>query len=66
LADDRIDIVDLASLQPERPVRLVIHHTAGGTDEIEATHTMSEEHIEWFHAGSALNVLRRQEAEDRA
>ena len=28
-------------------------------DEIDTTHTMSEEHIEWFQAGSALNVLRR-------
>ena len=30
----------------------------GRTDEIQTTHTMSDEHIAWFHAGSALNVLR--------
>jgi aconitate hydratase len=60
--DDTIDIVDLASLAPERPVRVVINHADGSSEEIETTHTMSDEHIEWFRAGSALNVLRAQEA----
>jgi aconitate hydratase len=60
-ADDTVDIVDLAALAPERPVRVVIHHADGASDEIETTHTMSEEHIGWFRAGSALNVLRAEE-----
>jgi len=60
-ADDRVDIVDLANLAPGRPVRMVIHHRDGATDEIETTHTMSDEHIEWFRVGSALNVLRARE-----
>ena len=59
--DDTVDIVDLAALAPERPVRVVIHHADGTSDEIETTHTMSEEHIGWFRAGSALNVLRAEE-----
>ena len=57
--DDNVDIVGLATLAPGRPVKVVLHHADGTTDEIETTHTMSEEHIEWFKAGSALNVLRR-------
>jgi aconitate hydratase len=60
LVDDTIDIVGLADLAPDRPVTVVIHHATGGTSEIVTTHTMSEEHVEWFKAGSALNVLRRQ------
>ncbi|MBM3671082.1 MAG: aconitate hydratase [Actinobacteria bacterium] len=60
--DDTVDIIDLASLAPERPVRVVIHHADGTRDKIETTHTMSDEHIEWFRAGSALNVLRAEEA----
>ncbi len=60
LVDDTIDIVGLRELAPGRPVSVRIHHANGRTDEIETTHTMSPEHIEWFRAGSALNVLRAQ------
>jgi len=59
-ADDDVDIVGLAELAPDKPVRVLVHHANGTTDEIETTHTMSEEHIEWFRAGSALNVLRKE------
>jgi aconitate hydratase len=58
LVDDTIDIVGLADLAPGKPVDVVIHHANGKTDTITTTHTMSEEHIAWFRAGSALNVLR--------
>jgi aconitate hydratase len=58
LVDDTIDIVGLAELAPGRPVTVRINHADGRVDEIETTHTMSEEHIAWFRAGSALNVLR--------
>jgi aconitate hydratase len=56
--DDTIDIVGLAELAPGRPVEVILHHADGATDTIATTHTMSEEHIAWFRAGSALNVLR--------
>jgi aconitate hydratase len=58
LTDDTVDIVGLADLAPERPVTVLVHHPDGSTDEVVTTHTMSAEHIEWFRAGSALNVLR--------
>ncbi len=58
LVDDRIDVVGLADLAPGRPVRVVVRHANGASDEIATTHTMSDEHIAWFRAGSALNVLR--------
>ena len=57
--DDEVDILRLAQLAPGRPVHVVLRHADGTTDEVETTHTMSDEHIEWFKAGSALNVLRR-------
>jgi aconitate hydratase len=59
LVDDTIDIVSVADLAPDEPVRVVLHHADGSTHEFETTHTMSNEHIEWFRAGSALNVLKR-------
>ena len=58
--DDTVDVVGLAGLAPGKPVTVVVHHADGSSDEIRTTHTMSEEHIEWFRAGSALNVLRQQ------
>ncbi|MDQ1432794.1 MAG: aconitate hydratase [Actinomycetota bacterium] len=57
-ADDTIDIVGLAELAPGKPVTVLVHHADGSTESIGTTHTMSPEHIAWFHAGSALNVLR--------
>ncbi len=61
-ADDTIDILGLAELTPGRPVRVRINHNDGKSDEITTTHTMSPEHIEWFRAGSALNVLKSEES----
>ncbi|MFI5053989.1 MAG: aconitate hydratase, partial [Acidimicrobiia bacterium] len=58
LVDDTVDIVGLAELAPGKPVEVVLHHADGTTDTISTTHTMSEEHVTWFRAGSALNVLR--------
>ena len=45
-------------LAPGRPVTVVLHHGDGTSDTVSTTHTMSDEHIAWFRAGSALNVLR--------
>ncbi len=57
--DDSVDVVGLADLAPGKPVRVVVHHADDTSDEILTSHTMSDEHIAWFRAGSALNVLRR-------
>jgi aconitate hydratase len=56
--DDTVDVLELATLAPGMPVSVVLHHSDGTTDTFDTTHTMSEEHIGWFRAGSALNVLR--------
>jgi aconitate hydratase len=61
LVDDSVDIVGLADLAPGKPIKVVLHHADGRSDEIETTHTMSEEHIAWFKAGSALNLLAAQQ-----
>jgi aconitate hydratase len=60
LVDDTVDVVGLADLAPGRPVTVCINHANGHRSEIRTTHTMSEEHIAWFRAGSALNVLKSQ------
>ncbi|MBJ22911.1 MAG: aconitate hydratase [bacterium] len=57
---DRISIVGLADLAPDRKVDVVVHHEDGSEDGFQVAHTLNEEQIEWFKAGSALNLLRAQ------
>jgi aconitate hydratase len=56
--DDLVDVIGLADIAPGSTVTVVLHHADGTTDTFETTHTMSDEHVGWFRAGSALNVLR--------
>jgi len=58
--DDRVSILGLAGLTPERPVPCRLQHADGTTLDFGCAHTMSEEHIEWFRAGSALNLIRKR------
>jgi len=60
--DDRISVLGLADLAPDTPVRCVVTRPDGTTDTFETTHTMNDEQIEWFKAGSALNIIRRKHA----
>jgi aconitate hydratase len=56
--DDNIDITGLTSFAPGKPLTIVLHHADGSTDEIKANHTYNETQIEWFKAGSALNLIK--------
>ncbi len=57
---DRISLVGLKDLAPGQPVRAILKHADGSSEEFLALHTLNREQIEWFHAGSALNLLRLQ------
>jgi aconitate hydratase len=57
--DDKISITGLDKLTPGRNISVTIKHSDGTEEEIEARHTMSEQQIEWFRAGSALNKIAR-------
>ena len=48
----------LAGLAPDKPVPLILRHADGTEETIETHHSLSEVQIEWFKAGSALNLLR--------
>ncbi len=56
--DDRISVVALASLTPEGPVRCRVSKPSGVNIDFECSHTFSSEQIEWFKAGSALNIIK--------
>src|SRR5882762_9344118 len=55
--DDTIDFIDLTSFAPEKPLTLAFHHKGGSEDTIKANHTYNAGQIEWFKAGSALNLM---------
>ena len=59
--DDRISILGLDELAPEKKLDAVITHADGSEDRIELEHSLNAEQVEWFKAGSALNVLRRKQ-----
>jgi aconitate hydratase len=54
---DRVSVVGLQSLAPGRPVEVRIHKPDGKTVTIQARHSLTDEQIGWFRAGSALNAL---------
>ncbi|MBL0356875.1 MAG: aconitate hydratase [Chitinophagaceae bacterium] len=58
--DDTIDIIGLTSFEPGKPLAITLHHADGGTDIIQVNHTYNEQQIEWFNAGGALNIIRRE------
>ncbi len=57
--DDRITVKGIAGLIPGSSLTVEVVTAAGDTWSFQANHTYSPDQIEWFHAGSALNVIRR-------
>lgn len=63
--DDSVDFADMTSFAPERPLTLVLNHMNGTKDTIKVNHTYNAGQIEWFKAGSALNLMARQIAANK-
>ncbi|MFQ5478925.1 MAG: aconitate hydratase [Candidatus Binatia bacterium] len=60
--DDEFSLLEVFSMRAGEPLRALIHHTDGTEDSTELDHSLNDEQIEWFKAGSALNLLRKQES----
>ena len=58
--DDTFEFTDLVDFAPGKQLTLQVTHSDGSTDEIKTNHTYNENQIDWFKAGSALNVIRSQ------
>jgi len=54
---DFVSVTGLSQLAPGKPVAVVITKPGGKTVTIQCQHTMTDEQIGWFKAGSALNAL---------
>ena len=60
--DDTFNFIDLADFQEGKQLSIEIVHSDGSTDIIKANHTYNEQQIEWFIEGSALNLIKKQNA----
>lgn len=60
--DDKIDITGLTTFAPGKQLTVVLHHQDGTTDSFAVNHTYNAQQIEWFKAGGALNIIRKQMA----
>jgi aconitate hydratase len=58
--DDKLDITGLTTFAPGKQLTMVLNHADGTVDKIKLNHTYNEQQIEWFKAGSALNLIRKQ------
>lgn len=56
---DKIDIIGLNAIKPDKPVKVLLRHADGSTDEFEANHTYNLNQLEWLKAGSALNLIKQ-------
>ncbi len=64
--DDTIDITDLTSFAPDKQLTLLLRHKNGTSDTIKVNHTYNAGQIEWFKAGSALNLMAKQITSSKA
>ena len=58
--DDRVSVRDLAAMAPGEPITVEITPPGGDTWSFATNHTFSTDQIEWFRAGSALNIIRQR------
>jgi aconitate hydratase len=55
---DTLETMDLDQFTPGKSIHLKVTHADGSADTIECSHTYNENQIEWYKAGSALNLIR--------
>ncbi|MGB5530782.1 MAG: aconitate hydratase [Ignavibacteriaceae bacterium] len=56
---DKIDLL-VTHLEPGKQLKMIIKHKDGSKDEVMLNHTMNDAQIKWFKAGSALNLIAKQ------
>ena len=60
--DDTFNFVDIADFAPGKPLTIEVVHADGSKDTIMANHTYNDAQIEWYREGSALNLIKKQNA----
>ena len=62
LEDDTFNFIDLADFATGKPLTIEVVHADGSSDTVIANHSYNEQQIEWFREGSALNLIKKQNA----
>ena len=65
LEDDSIDIEGLLAFEPNKALQVVLNHADGSNETIQVNHTYNQQQIEWFKAGAALNIIRKEFEKNR-
>jgi aconitate hydratase A / 2-methylisocitrate dehydratase len=60
--DDTINIVDIAEFAPDKPLTIELVHSDGSSDKFKVNHTYNAQQIHWYREGSALNLIKKQNA----
>jgi len=60
--DDTFNFVDLSEFAPEKPLTIEIVHADGTKDTIKVNHTYNQSQIDWYNEGSALNLIKKENA----
>lgn len=60
--DDTFNFVDITDFSPNKPLTIEVIHSDGSKDNIIANHSYNDAQIGWFKEGSALNVIKRENA----
>ncbi len=59
--DDRISVTGLTSFEPGKKLLIVLQHADGSSETFHVNHTYNANQIEWFKAGSALNLIKKNQ-----
>lgn len=60
--DDTFNFLDIDAFAPDKPLTIEVVHADGSKDTIEANHSYNDAQIKWFKEGSALNVIKKENA----
>tara|TARA_R110001592_G_scaffold66380_1_gene203761 strand:- start:1452 stop:3719 length:2268 start_codon:yes stop_codon:yes gene_type:complete len=60
--DDTFNFIDLNEFAPNKPLTIEAVHADGSKDLIIVNHTYNQGQIEWYNEGSALNLIKKQNA----
>jgi len=58
--DDSFNILQLSNFTADNNLKIQINHIDGSHDTIEVCHTYNSNQIDWFYAGSSLNLIAAQ------
>lgn len=65
MEDDVFNFIDIENFKPGKPISIEIIHSNGSKETIIANHSYNDQQIEWYKAGSALNLIKIQNKQNQ-